>query len=109
MKPGYHKVGSQWYDCNDAGLKQIEASNCGNKELEQTWDEGNLIKRCDYRSGKMVIIDIYCIFQGKQVSPNQVVVSNVDAKSGMICRQEKNGSLVWQLANETEVDAWLKR
>lgn len=109
VKLGFHKIGNQWYDCNDAGLKEIGTAKCGMYELEQTWDEANLTKRCDYRNGKMLIVDTYCIAEGKKMSPDQVVVTNQDAKTGMICKREKDGTLIWQAANETEVDTFLKR
>lgn len=109
MKPGFTKVGMFWFVCNDAGLTDMGIANCGPYRFEESWDDGNLRKRCEYRNGRTIMVDIYCVNAGEQVSPGQLVMINEDSNSAMICSRERNGSLLWQVATDDEIQAWWGR
>lgn len=108
VKPGYSKIGTLWFLCNDAGLTGMGEAKCGSHQFEEIWNEENLRKRCEYRNGRMVIVDIYCINEGELLLPGQLVISE-DANSAMICSRERNGTLVWEVATDAEILAWWSR
>lgn len=107
MPQGYHKIGEEWYECNDAGVIKIGAGKCGDHDCDQTWDDGNLKKRCFFDDGKLITYDTYCIDQGKYFSASQLIFNGDVSKK--ICRRESDGSLQWQDASEEEIAIWLKR
>lgn len=107
---GVEKVGDRWYDCSDAGLKEITNPRCGGThQLKESWVEGNLEKRCDYRNGQTVIVDSACINNGQKLMPEQVDVTNANTSVGIMCKREKNHALTWRVAADWEVQAWQTR
>ncbi len=109
VKPGYSKIGDVWYDCNDAGLKEIGAGKCDKHELEEIWEDGSFKKRCTYQNGRLEEIEVFCVHEGKQVAPTEVVITNENAKAGLICKRQKNRSLKLEIATESEFNSWTTR
>lgn len=109
VKPGFNKVGALWFVCNDTGLTGMGEANCSSHQFQQTWDEGNVRKRCEYQNGRMLVVDMYCVNAGKLMLPGQLVMTRKDATSAMICSEKRNGTLVWQNATDAEIFEWQSR